>query len=318
MKHLLFLLFLSSCFCSIGQSITFLPDWKKGDARTYDIHTEKKEFMNDSLTEQQEEHRELKVSVAATDVNAITLKVLYDDVIWKLAEPLLMMVGAEAKAKRMELIYNVSRRTGEAQLVNWKEAKKFMDASFKEVKTAVKEHDKDLGSMMAVLFAPIEKVLESKENLEAYMKEDVGFLFVPFNRAFILGDTISDTSSTPNPFDPSQQISSTEHFVLRSLDEETGKAEIVHIIDVDFSQIMEMLKSMMRQMAKSFGADEATTEKKMKEADEINMEAVIQRVHEFDRNSSWVERSVGTAVIIGNDPSTGSRRNETTVTATAR
>lgn len=318
MRSLLLLFFFWSTFCAYAQEHLFLPTWTKGDSRTFTIHSETIKYKNDSITEQEEERFDLNVTVTGADKESYTLKVLYDDVVLRMARPLFEMMDEEMKARKMQLIYKVDRTTGEAELMNWKEAQRFLQNSFEELRTMLSRKDENMVSLMNVMLAPVEQIFASKENLAAYMEEGIGFLFVPFNKPFVIDGTITTTETGENPFDPAQEMTMTEHVTLRSVDGSTQIATIEKTIDMDLSQFIEMMKNMMRQMAQGMGVDQESIDAKLKEADELDITMVNEQMVEFNISTSWVDRSVATATVEAVEPGKGKSRSETVVTVTAK
>jgi hypothetical protein len=199
----------------------------------------------------------------------------------------------------------VNKETADSELQNWEDAQKFMNNSFDQISSVLKEKVPDVAPFIGMVFMPLEEIFKSKENIEAYVEVNFGHILTPYNNNFKLGETTTKTETQENPFNPMQEISVTKLLTLESVNKKSKVCKINQEIELDLSEFIEMIKGMMQEMAETFSVNDSITAEKSKEMDDFEMDIESLKVIIFNYGTSWVEKVISTGIIKGIDPIKG-------------
>jgi hypothetical protein len=295
-------LFISS-LVSYCQIYNFSPNWKVGDSKKISITQAESEFENGKLIASTSTNNEAEIKVLKVTADSYLVEITMENQAMIAAASFYEKLGEELKEYRdLRLLYQVNRSTAKAELQNWEEVKDFIDKSFEQITSLLEEKVPDEAFFVGLVFMPIKEIFKSKENVEAYVQESIGFLLSPFNKDFKLGETLTVVEISNNPFKPTEKIEVTNLFTLESVDTQSKVCTINHETKIDLSKFIEMMRSMMMKMAESMGVDEEDTAKKTQELDEFNLDMKSNQVITFDYNSTWVTKVVTTGIVTGSDP----------------
>ncbi|WP_338793338.1 hypothetical protein [Bernardetia sp. MNP-M8] len=312
MKHILSFnsKFLSICllffsFTLQAQDYTFKPAWKVGTEKKIIRTTIQKKYEADSLVESSE--------LVETDFLKVIEETNENYMLEIFKENLAIIAAKEFDEKIEEKLpnykhtrfrYELNKSTGEYKLLNWQEAKKSIDESFVELEKLFEGTDNEgMTSLISLIVTPN---FMSEEVAIEYMKTQIDFLFIPFSeKSFSLNDTISITQSDTSPFNPMQKLSVKNFLALEKVENNT--AIFKQKMEMDMSEMIDMVKSMMLSMTKSMDISEEAKAEKLKEIDEIEMTMNHEQFIIFDIKSSWVESSEMTMKVGGFDPQKGKR-----------
>ena len=171
----------------------------------------------------------------------------------------------------------------------------------------------------SMIIKPMEEIFQSKENIESYMESNIGYILIPFGRDFKVGETISETETQKNPFNPSREISSTTNYTLESVNSQSKTCKIKEEVVLDLSEFIATMKEMVKQMGASFGGSEEVTEEKLKELEDFKVDVENERIISFDYSSSWVTEVVSNGSVTIPDPRSGVvSRKEVVVTTVVK
>jgi hypothetical protein len=294
----------------------FKPEWKVGDKRNVSILQHEIEYKKGKLIADDTTYIFAELAVLSEDDKNYTLKVLYENVALTAAINFYNKMGEELSGyKNLELKYTVDKQAGKAELINWKEAQQFMTTSFDKIDEVIAKKAPDAASYTKLMFAPLRQIFDSKENIESYMSDQVGYLFFPYGKKFVVADTFRVTSKCANPFNPMDSISQTTVSYLDNIDETKKICNINNSEIFDLSKFKEMMKTMMEKMMKS--ADGGDKNKAAKEIDSIDFDVTNKTVITFNYNSTWPLKVVKTAKVVAGDPS-GKTEKTVFVTATIK
>ncbi|WP_027419080.1 hypothetical protein [Crocinitomix catalasitica] len=317
MKRRITIVFL--CIVSIGyaQDFNFKPVWDKGDEKQITITQIEKEYEDDILISDTTIYNSASLKVLKVDEENYTLEILLENQALRIAIEFYDKLDEELKDYQdLKLIYKINKETSDAELQNWKEAQKFMNESFKQITNVLADKASDIAPYMNIMLMPLMEVFESKENIEAYMEDNIGYILIPFNKYFKVGETITTTETGENPFNPMQQISATTLLTLVSVDKEAKTCLIHQEVELDLTEFIEMMKGMMQQMSQSFGANDSITAVKAKEMDAFEMDIENLQVITFDYQTTWITKVVGTSMVSGTDPKKGIKTKTEVITTT--
>jgi len=291
---------------SFSQEYNFKPKWNKGDVKQISVNTVEKEYEDGKLISDTTHYNEARIKVLKDNKEDYILEILLENQALKTAQLFYDKLGEELKDYRdLKLIYSINKKTAESDLLNWKEAQKFMTESFGQISTVIEKKVPDMASIIKFTFLPIEITFESKEGIEGYMQTNIGYILTPFNQNFKLGETITTAESANNPFNQMQEVSATNLLTLESVDEQTKTCIINEKLELDLSQFIEMMKGMMQQMSKSSGVNDSTITEKSKEMDDFDFEFNNFKVITFNYETSWVEKVVNTGTVLSTRPKDG-------------
>lgn len=308
MKRTITLAFIAISAIGFSQEYNFKPLWKKGDVKQITISQVEKEFENGILITDTTIYNEARVKVLKDNKDHYTIEVLYENQALRAAMVFYDKIGEELKDyKNLKLIYSVNKETAESELLNWEEAQKFMNNSFELITSLLEEKAPEFASFTGLVFLPLKETFKSKENIEGYMETHIGYLMIPYNKNFKIGETITKIDTGESPFNPMQEISTTTLLTLESVDEATKSCIIKQEVKLDLTEFIEMMKGIMQKMAESFGANDSITAKKSKEMDEFEMDIQNIQVITFDYENSWVSRVINSAIVTGTEPRDGTK-----------
>ena len=293
----------SLAFC---QEYHFKPLWKKGEQKKISITQVEEEFEDGELISSETTYNDASIKVVKDNKDTYTLEILMENQALKAAIELYDKLGDElTDGKDLKLLYSVNKETAEAELLNWKEAQKFMHNSIDQITAILDEKVPDIAPFMGMVFLPIKEIYKSKENIEASMEENIGFILTPFNKDFKLGEPISTTEVGDNPFNPMSEMSFTTNLTLKSVDEANKICTLQQEIEFDLSAFNQMIKDMMLKMTEAFGVDDSARAKQKKDLEDFKMDIETKEVLSFNYQSTWVNKVVNTYTISGKDPKSG-------------
>lgn len=292
MKHIFSIVFISLYIISFGQSYSFFPKWEKGDSKTIRITYTETEYENDELVSDTTYFSDASVSVIGEDKDFVTIQVLYENIALTSVIAFYEKLNEELNDyNTLKLIYKIDKKTGEYSLSNWKSAQRFMNESFDQITDLMKTKVPEMETFAELIFLPIKEIFKSKENIESYYKDQIGFLFVPFGKKFELGKTISISETSENPFNPEQEITQVTNILLKEIDKGRGVAIFEQDIELDLDEFIEMMKDMMLSMYKSFDLDEDDAKEQQEELDDFDMSMDNKQTITYDLNTNWVSKA---------------------------
>ena len=310
-------LFLSpSCF---GQTYNFQPEWKKGQKKKIEIIRTEKDFVNDELESEATYSSEASIHVLNVTDEKIKLEILFENIALQKIVDFYDRLGEEmGEYRTLKLIYEVDKKTLEADLINWEESKEFMDKSYEKIRTIFEEKVPDMAPMLGLVLGPLQRGFNNKENMEEYMQPRIEYLFSPFHKDFRVQETIAITESADNPFSPGKKTTSVTKFTLQQLDKASQTCEIEKVIEIDLTEYREMMRSLMESFSSAFEASDSTKNAMGKEIDELEFDMGNQQLISFDYNSTWVTKVVTKVTVLGTVPGEGKKRSEIISEATIK
>jgi len=315
MRRLITLTLLCLSTLSFGQDYNFKPKWNKGDTKLIAITQVEKEYEDDKLISDTTIYNEASLKVINDNKDNYTLEIHFENQALRAAKELYDKLGEELKDYQdLKLIYSVNKETTKSELLNWKESQKFMYESFEQITKVLEEKSPDVAPFVDMLFMPLKEIFKSKENVEEYMEINIGYILTPFNKNFKIRETIKETETQENPFNPMQEISAITLLTLESVNEKSKTCTINKEVELDLSEFIEMMKGMMQNMAKSFGANDSIATAKSKEMDEFEIDITNLQIITFDYESTWVTKVVGTGTVTGTDPKKGIKTKKEVIT----
>lgn len=316
MKNTCFFLLLFSFAAYSQTSFYFTPQWKVGDKKKAVSVTREVEYKKGELVEDTTYSLVTELTVTKEEKEAYLLSVRNENIALRTAVAFYEKMGEELPQYRtLELTYRFDKKTGKAELTNWKEAQRYMNQSFDQINALIKKKAPEMSSYTTMAFLPITEMFKSKENIEAYMQSEIDYLLIPYGRTFIPGDTLRELEKGANPFNPQDTIDQTTLYYLSNCQESASTCDINARVLLDLSEFKNMLKEMMKSMAKSFGVDEEAMNSKTKELDDFDMDITNHTLITFNKKTTWPVKVVRKGEVLTNDPK-GKTEKTITVTTT--
>jgi hypothetical protein len=299
-----------------SQDYTFRPLWTKGDVKHVSMTQVEKEYEDDILIFDTTVYNEARITVLKENKTHYTLEILMENQALSKVKGFYDKLGEELKEyKNLKLIYSIDKETAEYELLNWKDAQKFMTNSLKQINKITKNKVPDSAPFIRLILMPLNEIFKSKENIESYMSSNIEYILIPFNTRFKIGETITKTKSQENPFNPRQEISETTLLTLESVNEGTKTCIINKEVEVDLTEFIAMMNTMIQKMSKSFGENDSITTKKSLSIDEFEMDIENLQIITFDYETTWITRIEGKGLVLGTDPEKGIKtKNQVTTT----
>jgi len=291
---------------SQAQQYNFLPKWKKGDIKKISITEIEQEFLNDVLLADTTVYSDAIVKVVDEDDDTYTLEILLENMAYITFND--FNDGPDEKMKDYEylsLIYSIDKKTAEYELKKWKDVRNSMKECIDEIESIYEKSMPEMLSLMEYIFEPFQESFESEEGINEYMEEEMGYLFLPFNKNFTLGETTEVIESTPNPFNATDEISVTTYTTLESVNEEEKTCVIEQKVVFDLSEFKEMMMNLLQGLVEAMGADDSTSTSVEDELGAFDMDMDIHQSITFDFNTTWVTKVVNTTEIIVTEPEVG-------------
>lgn len=305
MKRIVFLfglVILSQLAFSQAQKRVFKPTWKVGEKRTLIITEEKISSEGDSVKSREVNSFEGEVAVTKMDNVNYYLTVKYSNVVLQSFQKLYDNLGEELPTyKTIELKYKVNKQSGKSEMINWKEANAYVQKTFDEVSKIINAKMPEMSGMLDIVFSPIKDVFKSKESAEGFFGKEIGCVLNPFGRQYSTKDTLVTNEVTKNPFG-NDSLSATTRSILGNVNEAQGTCEIISTTEMDMSQVVEMIKSMMMNMMKKMDPKNEKTKEKLAELDNIKMEMTNTEVLKFNFKTSWTTECIQKTVVVASMP----------------
>lgn len=308
MKRIISISFLFLSVLAFGQKeeYNFKPLWNKNEVKNISISHVETEYEDGILLSDTTMYNEARIKVLEVGDESYVLEVLLENQALLATVEFYDKLGEELEDyKDLKLIYSVNKQTADVELQNWEESQKFMNDSFEQITSILELKAPDIAPYIGLAFMPLEEIFKSKENVEAFMEENIGYILITYNKRFKLGETISFTDTAENPFSPMQEVSETTLLTLESVNETSKTCTINQKVELDLSGFNEMMKGMMSKMGKSVGASDSQIAEKAKEMDEFEMNLDDTRIITFDYETTWVTNVVYTRTVSGFDPQRG-------------
>lgn len=289
MKTFLYLFLLFAGTPLFSQTYQFKPSWKVGAEKEIYIEREDKEYEKNELISSETTDLIAFVKITGENNTHYTLQMDLQNVVMKEVQKMYDLLNEEIEEyENVHLEYKIDKNTGIAQLTNWKETNKFLETSIKDLTKVLKKKDKELGSMISLIFLPIEEMMKSQETMEGYFSTYIDPILVPFNKTFELNKPLTVISGSSNPFSAQDSLHLTQIFTLKSFDESNQTGQMVELVELDLSEFTKMFKSMMEKMFKSIGLEEDKLKEKLAEVEQFKMENITEKNYEFNARTGWV------------------------------
>lgn len=318
-KIFLVFTFLILAYCNIfaqTKEFKFTPKWKVGDKKTASFSLHETQIKHNVLEIDTTKYYDVEFIVQKENKDNYILQVLYDNIAIRNASMFYDKIGNDLKNyKKIELIYQIDKLTGKAEITNSKEVQKFMTKSFEQINIVLKKKNPDMASFSQLSSIILVEYFKNKKNIEEYMDKEIGFLFIPFGKKFEIGDTLSIKQSCANPFNKMDTINQIKLMSINSIDESTRTCKINTSEVYELDKFIKMMKGMLGGMVKSLGSEEDTLDEKAKEiADfDFNIDFSNYTVIDFDYNSTWPLKVVTNSNVKVFEPS---KKNENTFVKT--
>ena len=304
-----------SAYCQTEQYY-FKPAWKAGEKKIIAFKLEEKEYEDGELIRDTTEHHQIQLQVLKETNDAYIIKMLYHNVVLRSAQTFYDKMGEELKSyQTLELQYSVSKTTGKAQLMNWKQARDFMTESYSQITNLIKKKTPELSLTATMLLQPVMSAFKTKETTEAFFINEIGFIFFPFGKKFKTGDTLKFTESVPNPFSPTDTLQEISFTYLDKINKANKTCLINSRTETDMTQYTNMLKAMISKMMEGLEAEESTIAEKEKKIDQIRFDLQQSEIINFNYATGWPVKVVrNSKVHVVNPESTRIQTGTVTIT----
>jgi len=230
-----------------AQTFVFEPDWEEGESYKMNMVSVNKTYDNDVLDLDEEVILDPVFTVEKKSPEAFLLSVNFKNVLqsnlYKVSEDF----GTDIEPKDILLKYSVSRADGEYQLINFEEARRFLNESISDMRRLIVEEygDEQMGELFDSLMMPVQVMFMDEEVLSQYFGDTLETLLLPYYKELSVDEPYLVVDKEENPFAPGDSLVATSEIWIISIDESNGLATIGSETEVDLSSFKEMMKSMM-------------------------------------------------------------------------
>lgn len=287
---LLLLLPLSPLRAQDAPSVMLVPRWKVGDERKAHLSQVTDTKVNGKASQEREE-TDLVLRVVNDDPGHFILRVQMDNFVWREAKKASTTVGDElAGWKTLTLRYAVGKVDGRARLVNWADARKFVDGSYNACTKHLAAKDPKAQTAFLEKVTPKLELFRDSSGVEAYFFDLVSYTTFPYGRTLTLGDSLLTMERYPLPY-LGDSVKTRTMARLLALDATARTCTISADQRLDAEEIRKLVRAKMLAMAGPLAQDPA--ERKKLEAQinaEIkNMDLQVRNkvTYTVDMRSTW-------------------------------
>jgi hypothetical protein len=287
-----------------SQSVTFTPEWKKGDKYELYIRTAEASWEKDSLVEETSYYVDPLLEVVNASKKSYTLRVTFTDIYLQTLEKLQQRFDYEPDPLNLELIYHINREDGSFELINIEEARQFIKSSMDELSIEMKNSLEDDANqeLVDLLLGMVIKQFDSDEMISSFFDSNLNNIMAYYYQPLSTEKTIVREEKGENPFSPGDSLSITMRYQLSNYDTDKGIAEINSETIMDMSEYMAMVTPMIRGMIEGFAKMDSTatqeeidqaTAKFEREMEGLSIESTIESKAVMDIKTTWL-RSITT------------------------
>lgn len=292
----------------------FKPQWKEGEKKTIKIATTEIETKNGKKDSDTTYYTVYEIEVVKDNPDHYLIKVTSENSALKSAMSLYNDLGTELRDyKSLVFDVKVNKADGKPEIVNWQQIQTTMNNTFQKVEDLLAEKESEVGSLISLIFMPMKELYKDKETITSGMLQEVGFLFTPFGKKFIPGDTLVTVDRSANPFNPMDTISMSTLVYLTDADEKNSVCSVNSKLVYDLTEFKKMMVEMMKGFAEAFDAKGESMEKAEKEINSIEFDMDNIETITFNYQSSWPLKVVRTATV---KVSEGKKKTEKNVIST--
>lgn len=296
MRRLITIALLAVSTISVGQDYNFKPKWKKGDVKEISTSQVEKSFEDDNLISENTTTYEATVKVVNENNEAYTLEVYMENQALRLTTEYYEEIASKLEnLSDLKLVYSVHKETGVSELMNWKEAQEFMNGSVDRITNVFEEEAPDEIPVLEMVLGSTKNIFESKESIEEYFENQLGYILLPFCNDFTISKTISKTEKKASFLKSEKEILFTTNITLASIDKKTNTAIIVKEVEHDLSEVIIERKSRMKEIFEPYGL----SDKKLQEIDNLDMSIENKQLISFNTKTTWVTKVVKTVSVKG-------------------
>lgn len=282
-----FLIFATTGYAQ-QEEYNFKPAWKVGEKKVLSWVSHEKEYEQGVLIKDTTEFFEAALHVVQDTKDEYVIKLFYENIVLRSAKEFYDKFDEEIQGyKTLELEFKVNKLNGKVELMNWKKAQSFMQESFKKMNELLKKKVPEAAPFAELALMPVMEIFESKGNIEDYFKEQIGFLFFPFGKKFVTGDTLKTVEFEQNPFNPTDSVETTSFSYLSNINKGLKTCSINTRVERDMSDFVKMMKEMMKRMYSSLNMPDSIMEKTNADIDQVKFEIKLSEVILYKYSTGW-------------------------------
>ena len=304
-------------FTLSGQVNKFQPNWEIGTQKVLTSSSVEREYENGNLISDTTIYNVGTLMVVEEYKTHYIVEVTYENQALRVVKDLYEKLDKKlTQYRNLELTISTAKDSADIELVNWEESKEFMITSINQMERILSKKAPEVKVFAELLLPPFREVFSSKDNVEAYMLAQIGFMLVPYQNAYETDKPIIETESTENPFNPMLDVSATTTTRLLSFDDVSGTCLFQQEIELDLDEFMKVMQGMMLSISKSFGADKENNAEKAEGINDFEMDIVDTQIIHFNTASSWLEKVISSRILTSTSPKDGTLRKKEVVVTT--
>lgn len=174
--------------------LLLLPDWRKGEWRTYGVTREETWSKDGAAFQESTTTLDMKWEVSALNIVAYDLDVSMNNMLMVHAD------GLDKDARKdleefetLRFRVSVNKKTGETTIASWEDASDMIEDTYKKLVKLYKKVDKERSAALAVELEPFVKAMLKEDQFKNYFSSIIDLLTFPMCRSYYLGDSLRST-----------------------------------------------------------------------------------------------------------------------------
>lgn len=290
-KIFLVFTFLILAYCNIfaqTKEFKFTPKWKVGEKKFASFVFNQYEMKNGDSTIDSTSYYNFDFEIIKENNESYTLQIHFVNPVLRKASHFYDNIIHDLKNfKDIDLLYQVDKITGKSEIINFIEINHYMKKCLEQINKIMNKENSNIDSNSKQSILTLFEAYKNKENLEDDISREIGFLFDPFNKQFVIGDTLNFTQSSINPLDRKELTKQTKLFSMNKVDESKKTCQIFTSEDYDLENYKNMMIKMCLDNIKSNNSNSSTNDTLTKEIEKINIDFSYYSIIDFDYNTTW-------------------------------
>lgn len=281
---ILVICFNASC---IAQSVTLIPNWKVGETKNIQIISKISKTENGGSELIEQDTLEITITVDSKSDTAYSMSFDYDIVYLNILDRYYEKLGVKPAEDYHHVVakYSINKTSGELHLVNWPKIKNIVDQTFNQIESAFQSKAPEMTAIISSLISPLKSGFNNETSIRSLLFQHIEIIFIPLGKALTVNEPLKSKIHLQNPMVPDTNINTNRTIDL--LSQEANKTVIFVEDKIDQDIIKSQMISMSTDMAKGFGASDASIQKSIDKINDMNILSIKTMEFEINKSTAW-------------------------------